>query len=67
MSESERMKALSLFVNVGMAEANLRAMGVAVTTAEQSSDCLEFREDETAHLEACGCKCYIKEDLRKAS
>ena len=34
---------------------------------EQSGDWLNFHEDETAHLEFCGCKCYIKEDLRKAS
>ena len=61
------MKALSLFANVGIAEAYLRAMGVDVKAAELPSDWLKFREDETAHPESCGCKCYIKEDLRKAS
>ena len=61
------MKALSLFVNVRIAEAYLRAMGVAVKTAEQFGDWLKLREYETAHLESCGCKCYIKEYLRKAS
>ena len=34
---------------------------------EQSVDGPKFRDDATALLERYGCKCYIKEDLRKAS
>ena len=59
------MKALSLFANVGVAETYLRAMGVDVKTAKQFGNWLKFRE--TSHLESCGCKYYIKENLRKAS
>ena len=33
---------------------------------EQSVDWPKFRDDATALLEHCGCKYYIKEDLRKA-
>lgn len=33
----------------------------------QSFDCPKFRDDATALLEHYGSKCYIKEDLRKAS
>ena len=36
-------------------------------TVEQSVDWSKFRDDATALLERCGCKYYIKEDLRKAS
>ena len=34
---------------------------------EQSVDGPKFRDDATALFERYGCKCYIKEDLRKAS
>ena len=34
---------------------------------EQSVDGSKFRDDATALLEHYGSKCYIKEDLRKAS
>ena len=36
-------------------------------SVEQSVDWPKFRDDATALLEHCGCKHYIKEDLRKAS
>lgn len=62
-----RLRALSLFANIGIADAFLRTMGVDVKTAEQTGDWLKFREVETSHLESCGCKYYIKENLRKAS
>lgn len=61
------MKALSLFANVRIAEAFLRTMCVDVKTAVQSGDWLNFREVKTSHLESCGYKYYIKENLRKAS
>lgn len=62
-----RLRALSLFANIGIVEAFLRTMGVDVKTAEQFGDRLKFREDETAHLESCSREYYIKKNLRKAS
>ena len=42
-----RLRALSLFANIGIADAFLRTMGVDVKTAEQTGDWLKFREVET--------------------